>query len=226
MKDLQDGLVRSARRCVHPLGRDRGIRVGDRGDPGHLVDLVGLLAVGVAASVPALVVAKDDRVHERAPRARVADQLKPGSGMGPDDLPLRIGELARLVQDLRGYRQLADVVQQQSHAEAGQPLVALAVLALAAVVGPALLAHQAATDHQTQRGDVDRVLDDVRVGAGVVGQGQATHAGLLDLQQDSVNDLRQRVGGRGRQRAARGDGALGLLESGRHEASAQQPRLV
>ena len=100
------------------------------------------------------------------------------------------------------------------------------MLTLAAVVGPTLLAHQSAADHQPQRGHVDRVLDDVCVGARVAVQHQRFNARVLNLQQDPLDDLGQRVRGRGGQRLAGGDRTLGLVESAGHGPGGQQARLV
>ena len=141
-EDRLDADVGGLGRRVHALGGDRVVDVGDGGDPSHLVDLGAALALGIAGAVPALVVAQDAGLDQRAPGARVANQLHARLGVGLDDLPLLLGQLAGLVQDRFGDRELADVGQQQPHPEAEQPLLVAVVLALALVVEPPVLDDQ------------------------------------------------------------------------------------
>jgi hypothetical protein len=97
--------------AVRAVGAHRvpGVSRGD--DPRLQWDLLAGEAVGVAAAVPALMVGAHDQadvVHEAADGI---EHLLALDGVRLDDLPLAVIELVRLVDDLLGDRDLADVVQ-------------------------------------------------------------------------------------------------------------------
>ena len=111
-RKLQAGVLDVHRLAVRAVAGHRVEGVADQHDAAGQRDLAGLQAVGVAAAVPALVLVAD----------RAGDLFK--AGHGHDDaladhrvllhhFPLLVVELARLVQDLVGDSDLADVVQQR-----------------------------------------------------------------------------------------------------------------
>src|SRR5918994_1187731 len=69
-----------------------------------------------------LVVVADDAAHQRADR-RGVEQRHARVRVRLDQRPLVRVELAGLVEHLGRHDHLADVVQQQAHAELGEPLV-------------------------------------------------------------------------------------------------------
>ena len=170
-------------------------------------------------------VAQHAGLDQRAPGARVADELDAGLGVGPYDLPLLLGQLGRAVQDRLGDRELADVGQQQPHPETEQALLVAVVLALALVVEPSVLDDQSAPDQEPERGDVDRVLKVVGVGAAQVGEHDRLSVELLDLEEDLVDDVRELIGRLRVERPARGDGPLGLVVHRRDRARGQSARV-
>ena len=224
-EDLADALVGGRAGAWSALGGDRDVDVGHGCDPRHLVDVGRTLAVGIAGAVPALVVAEHAR---RGPAGTTRSESRirstPDPRVGLHDLPLLFGQLAGLVQDLCGDGQLADVVQQQSHPEAEQPLLVLVVLALAAVVGPTLLADQPPADQQAQRGDVDRMLKRRRRQRRTdCCSSTRTSRALLDLHQDPIHDLVRGRGRVGRATSGPRNGLLGLVDGRRRSARVGQP---
>ena len=107
----QRDLVRQ-RLAVGAVGTHRvpGVAAGD--DPRLERDLLAGEAVRVAAAVPALVVRADDQTDVAHEAADAVEHLLALDRVGLDQLPLVRVELAGLVDDLLGDRDLAHVVQQ------------------------------------------------------------------------------------------------------------------
>jgi hypothetical protein len=96
-----------------PVGTIRGERVphiGDGDDPGGQRDLLPGQGVGIAAPVVALVVLAD-HLQGLAQRRRPPDDVGADNGVFLDPGPLLLGKGARLVKDVVGDADLADVVQ-------------------------------------------------------------------------------------------------------------------
>ena len=75
-------------------------------------------AEGVAGAVVTLVVLLDGLGPLSQPREQRPGETSPLERVAVDDLPLLLGELRRLVQDVGVDGQLADVVQQGGPAQA------------------------------------------------------------------------------------------------------------
>ena len=178
------------RRRVRALARDRVVDVGERRQAGELADPVARDAARVAAAVPALVMVAHDAAHERADGGAV-EQGDPGLRVRLHERPLVRLELARLVEHLARDDHLADVVQQQAHAELGQALVDPVPAAAALEVDPALGAPVGAAEQQAQRGHVDRVAVGVLVRAGQVAEEQGGVGGVGDAGRDQVDHVAQ-----------------------------------
>ncbi len=177
---------------VDALGGDRVVDVGDGGDARELLDLCAAEAGGVAGAVDALVVVADDRDGERR-EVGGTQELDAGVGVGPHDLHLVVGEPAGLVEDLRRYGELADVVDEQTEAELAHAVVEAVVAAAAAEVGPAVDAPGAAGDQQPEHGDLDAVAVRVVVeGAEVVQRERGVRA-VEQVVDHRGRDLRERV---------------------------------
>ena len=109
--ELADRQLVAHRPLVGPVVGHRIVRVGDRDDPGAERDVVAAQPERVAVPGVALVMVEDDR-----------DSVLQGGGLLEDDLadprmlddrsPLRRRESGRLVEDLLGNGDLADVVEQ------------------------------------------------------------------------------------------------------------------
>ena len=128
----------------------------------------------------------------------LSSSATPGLRVRLHQRPLVLGELARLVEDLARDDHLADVVQQQAHAELGQALVDPVPAAAALEVDPALRAPVGAAEQQAERGHVDRVAVRVLVRAGQVAEEQGGVGGVGDARGDQVDhvaQLRQHVVG-------------------------------
>ena len=76
-------------------------------------------AVGIPVAIPALVMAPHHR-RDVPRKLHVGQHLLAGGRMLPNERPLFVRELARLVQHLGRNDQLADVVQQRADAEPEQ----------------------------------------------------------------------------------------------------------
>ena len=115
-----------ARRLVRQRGTVRAVRrhrvpgVAGEADAAGERDLAAGEPVRVSVAVPALVLGADRRceVGERADRRHdpLADR-----GMRAHDPPLRVGQLARLLQDRLGHAELADVVQERDLRDLRRP---------------------------------------------------------------------------------------------------------
>ena len=110
------------RLAVGTVGAHRvpGVAAGD--DPGLERDLFAGEAVRVAAAVPALVVGADDDADLAHEAADALEHLLALDGVGLDDRPLVGVELAGLVDDLLGDRDLADVVEERGELEVAPAL--------------------------------------------------------------------------------------------------------
>ena len=108
---LLERLVVGTRGGIRSLVDHGVVGVGDRHDPGTDRNLGALESMWVAAAVEALVVMEDhrDRVAEAG---RVFEDHLADARVLADRLPLAVGQLGRLVQDVRVNGQLAQVVQQ------------------------------------------------------------------------------------------------------------------
>ncbi len=112
------------RRAVQAVGRHRLVRVCDEQDTRADRDLFAREPVGVSAPVPAFVVVQHprrDRFDAQRREHAVADLRVHG-----DRLVLRLGERARLAEDVLRHGDLAEVVQQprdaqELHVLGGQP---------------------------------------------------------------------------------------------------------
>jgi hypothetical protein len=123
-------------------------------------------------------------------------------------------ELARLVEDLRRDRELADVVQEQAERDLRQAALDAVEAPAAGEVDPAVVVERAAGEHGAQGGDVHDVLEEVLVGAHHVREVQRDVGHVLHLVGDDARDvgeLAQRVVG---QALALGHRGLGLGERG------------
>ncbi len=107
---LGQRVVERERAPVGPRAGHRLQRVAGGDDPRAERDLVAGEAVGVALAVPALVAGAHER-RDGLQRRRRADDALPDDGVLLDDRPLVVVQRAGLVQDGRGHRDLADVVQ-------------------------------------------------------------------------------------------------------------------
>ena len=101
------------RQCllVRALVNHRVVGVGDRHDPCPERNLLAAQAMRIAGSVEALVMMQHHRDRVAQARRLLEDQLADARVLA-DRLPLAVRERRRLVQDLRGHGQLAQVVEQ------------------------------------------------------------------------------------------------------------------
>ena len=106
---------------VRPVGRHRVVGVADEDDARLDRDLLTREAVRVAAAVPVLVAVADDLADLLQPLDRGED-ARAQLGVEPDDLPLLVGERARLGEDRLGHADLADVVEERAELEPLQRL--------------------------------------------------------------------------------------------------------
>ena len=109
---LLDRLVVAHRPLVRPVVDHRVVGVGDGHDPGAERDLVAAQPVRVAVAGEALVVVEDDRHGVLEGRGLLEDDLA-DARMLDDRAPLAGGERRRLLEDVLGDRDLADVVEQR-----------------------------------------------------------------------------------------------------------------
>ena len=109
--DLGERVVDRPRVLVGARRGQRVEHVADRADAADERDVLAGEAGRVAAAVPALVVgAGDDLAHLHERRARAGEQVGADRRVALHDLPLGVGERARLAEDRVGDRDLADVV--------------------------------------------------------------------------------------------------------------------
>ena len=117
-RDLLARRDRVARVLVGARGGDDVEDVGDRDDAPGQRDVLTRAAVRVALAVPALVVVGDRVRPLSQPRAQRLGHARAELGVAADQPPLLVRRLPRFVEHLRGYLELADVVQQRSPVEA------------------------------------------------------------------------------------------------------------
>lgn len=116
VEDHGDGGVVAVRLFVAAVARQRVIYVRQRDDLRRDRDLLAEQAVRVAAAVPALVMPAadlDGGFEQRllAVRCQPLEHGRADGGMGADDVELLGRQAARLVEDVLGNADLADVVQ-------------------------------------------------------------------------------------------------------------------
>jgi hypothetical protein len=135
-RDVQEGAdhhrVKLATRGPHQFGSGGGDRyraavgarcsdglvyVRHRDDPGPEADLVPGEPVGIAVAIEPLMVLGDRQAPLLEPVQHRSDQRGAGLGVGAKNLPLRLGGVGWLVEDLGRHPKLADVVQQRRPAE-------------------------------------------------------------------------------------------------------------
>ena len=115
--DLGQRVLAAHRLAVGAVGGHRVVRVAAEDDPRGERDLLAGEAVRVAPAVPALVAGADDLADARHQAADAVEQQLALDRVRLDQLELLVGELGRLVQDLLGDRDLADVVEQRGELE-------------------------------------------------------------------------------------------------------------
>jgi len=93
-------------------------RVDDGEDPRRDGDLEPAQPVRVAASVPALVMARDDVAHDRREERQRIDHLGAHERMRLDHGPLLLRQRPGLLEDVVGHPELADVVEDERVPEA------------------------------------------------------------------------------------------------------------
>src|SRR5699024_5497029 len=107
---FRDGFFHGPGLSVRPCGGEAVEDVGDTDDPGGFGDLHSHQAHGVAATVQSFVVVPNP-VQGLVQETDLPDDLVATRGMQLDGRVFLVGELARLLEHLRGYTELADVVQ-------------------------------------------------------------------------------------------------------------------
>ena len=160
--------------------------------PGH--------PVRVAAAVEALVVRAHHRLGQR-PDHVAGEQLEPHQRVGAHDRQLGVVERAGLVQDRLRHHELADVVQQQAHAQFHEVQLELVVAALAGRRRPAVAEEVAAGDQHAERRHVERVLERVGVRGREVAERQHGVVGVGQVGGDAGGHVGQLADRRVRQRA-------------------------
>ena len=112
-----EGLGVTERSVVGTVRRQRIEVVDHREDPRPERNLLALEAVRIPLAVPTLVVRQYERRH-RVREGDGADDLRANLRVDLHLQELLLGEGTRLREDVFGNRELADVVQQGSHAHA------------------------------------------------------------------------------------------------------------
>src|SRR6266550_4650885 len=115
---LGDGLVVTECRAVRTRRDHRLVRVGDRDDLRRKRDLVRLQSVRIAGPVVVLVMREHDRPDALEVR-HLADEVCADDGMGLHLGPLVRGQCRGLPQDVFGYPDLSDVVEERAKIHGG-----------------------------------------------------------------------------------------------------------
>jgi len=114
--ELLDALVDRERAAVRTVARHRVEAVGDRDDARAERDLVSDEVIRVTLPVEPFVVMADE-IAGRFEELHVLDDIGADLGVAPDDLPLLLGELARLVENVLVHAELPDVVERRAEAD-------------------------------------------------------------------------------------------------------------
>ena len=181
---------RSTGSAVGP-GRRHGVEgVGHGDDPGELRDLLAAQPGRVAQAVDALVVVEDP-LEGLVEELDVLEHLGAAQRVRLDHRELVVGEAARLLQDLRGHAELADVVEDPGVAQGVDPVLADA---------------QDARDHHRCLGDPLAVTAGVVV-LGLHGLDEGPDGGLVRLLLVGVLEERPARDEQGEQDQHGGEGA-------------------
>ncbi len=113
-QNLAPGALPRQRAPVGPVARHRVERVGDREDPRADRNLVSLRAVGIAAAVPALVVAANDAQPVAVEEGDTAEHLLAEDGVRLHEPPLGLAQGTGLLENLVWNPDLAHVVEEES----------------------------------------------------------------------------------------------------------------